>query len=198
MYLLTLIDSQSSYKPFPPPPVGLQIHPLLASSSHAGLSQRPFVWDLRDLPSNIVSCELSHDSAYPIPAASLAIAAITPPTDHVEIHCMQLPWKLTVTPSQRFKNIHVTVGDVMSELYNVLRLQISQEEFKTACRGNLEYQKTIEAAYERRVTWSQSPTEERSKGIRRIDVLGDCTIFAGFDVVAGSTNSLMLLVRPQD
>ena len=102
-----------------------------------------------------------------------------------------------MTPSQRFKNIYVTVGDVMSELYNALRLQISQDEFQMACGRNAQYRQQVEGSYERRVARSKSPREERKKGIRRIDILGDYCIFAGFEGVVTDTNSLMLVVSPR-
>ncbi|KAI0088435.1 hypothetical protein BDY19DRAFT_950952 [Irpex rosettiformis] len=197
---LPLIVLQSPYgysKPFPPSPAGLQVNPLIATASHAGASQRPFVWDLRNRPSDIAPQSSSYDSAYPIPASSLALAATTPPAYRLEIRCTQLPWKFTVTPSQRFKNVCVTVGDVMSELYNALRLQISQEEFHVACGGNPQYRQQVEASYERRVARSKSPREERAKGIRRIDLLGDYTLFSGFEGVVGDTTSLMLVVHPR-
>ena len=195
-----LIALQSPYgyaKPLPSSPAGPQVNPLIASASHAGISQRPFVWDLRDRPSDIAPQPSSYDSAYPIPAASLALPATTPPVYRLEIHCTQLPWKFTVTPSQRFKNIYVTVGDVMSELYNALRLQISQDEFQMACGRNAQYRQQVEGSYERRVARSKSPREERKKGIRRIDILGDYCIFAGFEGVVTDTNSLMLVVSPR-
>lgn len=194
--LTSLQSSPYGYaKPFPPSPAGLQVNPLLASSSYAGASQRPFAWDLRDRPSDIAPQPSSYDAAYPIPAASLALSATTPPAYRLEIRCTQLPWKFTVTPSQRFKNIYVTVGDVMGELYNALRLQISQEEFQMACGRNPEYRQVVEAAFERRVARSRSPREERAKGIRRVDLLGDSTVFAGFEGVVGDTTTLMLNVR---
>ncbi|KAI0089484.1 hypothetical protein BDY19DRAFT_942509 [Irpex rosettiformis] len=194
------LPPQSPYgysKPLPPSPAGLQVNPLIATGSHAGASQRPFVWDLRDRPSDIAPQSSSYDSAYPIPASSLALAATTPPAYRLEIRCTQLPWKFTVTPSQRFKNVCVTVGDVMSELYNALRLQISQEEYHMACGRNPQYRQQVEASYERRVARSKSPREERAKGIRRIDLLGDYTLFAGFEGVVGDTTSLMLVVHPR-
>ncbi|KAI0695702.1 hypothetical protein BC835DRAFT_1272925 [Cytidiella melzeri] len=191
------LPHQSPYgysKQFPPSPSGILVNPLVASPSHAGASQRPFVWDLRDRPSEI-SSHSAYDPAYPIPAASLSLAATTPPAHRLEIRCTYLPWKITVTPSQRFNNIYVTVGDIMSELYNCLRLQISQEEFNMACGGNPEYKHQIEAAYDRRVARSRSPREEKMKGIRRVDLLGDFTVFAGFEGVMGDKTSLMLCVR---
>lgn len=83
----------------------------------------------------------------------------------------------------------------MGELYNALRLQISQEEFQMACGRNPEYRQVVEAAFERRVARSRSPREERAKGIRRVDLLGDSTVFAGFEGVVGDTTTLMLNVR---
>ena len=66
-----------------------------------------------------------------------------------------------------------------------------------ACGGNPEYKQQVEAAYERRVARSQSPREERMKGIRRIDFLGEHTAFAGFEGVVGDNTTLLLSVRPR-
>ncbi|KAI0337635.1 hypothetical protein BDW22DRAFT_1339405 [Trametopsis cervina] len=193
------LPHQSPYgysKPFPPSPSGLQVNPLVAASSHAGASQRPFLWDLRVRPSDITPHRPSaYDPAYPIPAASLALPATTPPAHRLEIRCEHLPWRITVTPSQRYNNIYVTVGDIMGELYNALRLQISREEFAMACGTNAEYKHHVEAAYERRVLRSASPGQERVKGIRRVDLLLYSTIFAGFAGIAGDNTSLMLCVH---
>lgn len=192
---LTVPQPYDYSKPLPASPRGLQVHPLVNAASHAGASQRPFMWDLRDKPTEITGTPYTsqYEPSYPIPAAALALPATTPPVARLEIRCTTLPWKITVEPSRYYNNVFVTVGDLMSELHTALRRQISREEFDMACKHNPEYRRHIEAAFERRVARSRTH-DERLKGIRRVDLLLDSVGFAGFEYVAND-NSLLLIVR---
>lgn len=161
---------------------GLRVNSVIDSSSYT-ITSRPFVWDLRDPPPEFASQPSSQDPRHPS-----ELTAIIPPDHYLEICCAQLPWKVTVTHLDTGRFNFVTVRDVMRTLYEALRPQISQAELQSVCGGNAHRREQVEAAYKQRITRSKSPEEKRTKGIRRVDLLGGDTVFAGLVAAKSKTN----------
>lgn len=185
--------------PSPPAPtwglLPVQVLPLLQSACFAGSSGQPFVWDLREHPSNLQPNGINgSSSSYPIPPSTLALPATTPAVQHLKIRCELLPWGIDVTPSQSYGNQWVTVGDVMAEIHKALRLQVHQGEMVEAWKHRPSGRAFVDEACLKRISLSRDPATERKWGIRRVDFLQDRVWFAGFDVLLND-GSLMLQVK---
>ena len=145
------------------PTVGaIAITPLLAQVAHLWDVRRPFETHAEQWPQE--------------ERAKLVQSATMPPTTLLEIQSSHLPWKIEVRPMT--PNIQVTVLDVLATIYAALRPQITRGEwdrFDTAGR-----QQTV-AARSVRVQECDSArqADELYHHPRRIDSLGEFTLFAG-------------------
>ncbi len=177
-------------------PSGSQIHPLMSPAAHSHPSSQPFVWDVSLHPNQLRShLSSGAPNAYPIPSATLSNPATTPPVASLTVRCTLLPWELRVHPTKTFGQPYVTVGDIFAEVYNMLRTQVSGTEFRTVCAKRPDVQQRIEQAFFTRCSMLDKRSDERGKGIRRVDLLMGSLMFAGLEVVKAD-NSLLLILRP--
>ncbi|KAF5378735.1 hypothetical protein D9615_006872 [Tricholomella constricta] len=144
----------------------VRIHALLQSSSSPALD-----FDLTLPPSTITS---RHQG---ISLRALSEPATNPPVSVITIIVPHLPWSITVRPSH---GTHVTVSDVLEEIYRKLRTNISSQEFH-ALPSEKDRQR-VTAAYEqryRRIRSSREYEDEKRRGVRRVDFLMRHTRFMG-------------------
>jgi hypothetical protein len=93
------------------------------------------------------------------------------------IHCPYLPWTITILP---INTKHVTVRDVFDGIYRSLRLAVHEAEFQYL--PSAEAKHSVNNAYTRRykrLDDLQARELERSKGLKRVDFLGERTLFTG-------------------
>ncbi|KAI0641406.1 hypothetical protein C8Q79DRAFT_919739 [Trametes meyenii] len=166
-------------------PSGAQIHPVLTYTPGFGAL---LSWDLRLSPEQAL-VRSSSLAPTPLSAQLLSSPACTPPTPALAIQCSYLPWTLSVTPPADGSRAHaaVTVGDVLSALYRILRLGVASAELDEA-RPWVDVQR-VRATCEARcaaVAHAGLREAERAKGVKRVDFLGDARMFRGFSVVSAS------------
>jgi len=103
--------------------------------------------------------------------------ATTPPVPSMVIRCPHLPWTITILPTN---TKHVTVRDVFDGIYRSLRLMALKAEFD--CLPSPEAKHRVNNAYVRRykrIDDSETRQHEKAKGLKRVDFLGEHTIFTG-------------------
>ncbi|EKM56719.1 uncharacterized protein PHACADRAFT_254006 [Phanerochaete carnosa HHB-10118-sp] len=177
-------------------PLPLVVNDLVSTSRHKHVQTRPFQWDLLSDPVRLATPSDPPVMEYLLQPAQLAAPATTPAVADVRIMHPHLPWVVNVSASRYYGNIYVTVGDVLQQLYQALRLSVSQLEYDTTVRLNTGLAPRIQGAFERRVQRAaQYGVDERRKGLRRVDFLMGDTQFAGFKVVTGQDGGLLLLLH---
>lgn len=180
-------------------PLPLVVNDLISTSLHKHIQTRPFQWDLLSDPVRLATPSDPRASPvmeYILQPAQLAAPATTPPVVDVKVMHPHLPWVITISASRYYGNIFATVGDVLQQLYQALRLNVSQLEFDTTVRINPSFAPRIQGAFERRMQKAGSyGADERRKGLRRVDLLMGETQFAGFKVVKGKDGEPMLLLH---
>ena len=144
-------------------PVGaIAVNPLLAPTVLSWDVRRPFVPYVEEWPQQ--------------EREKLSQHATMPPTALLEIQSLHLPWKVEVRP--RMPNLHVTVLDVLAAIHAALKPQITRGEWD---RFDLVGKRQTVAARNVRVQ-EYDPArqaEEMYEHPRRIDYLGESTLFAG-------------------
>ena len=93
------------------------------------------------------------------------------------IRCPHLPWTITILPTS---TKHVTVRDVFDGIYRSLRHAVLEAEFQ--CLPSAEVKYSVNNAYTRRYKRLDDPQArelEKSKGLKRVDFLGERTLFTG-------------------
>lgn len=147
-------------------PVLARIHPLL------GITQPPMLkYDVSQPPSTIKPNVLS------IPSHAFNELATTPPIPSMVIRCSHLPWTITILPTN---TKYVTVRDVFDGIYRSLRHGVLEAEFQ--CLPSAEARYSVNNAYTRRykrLDDLQARELEKSKGLKRVDFLGERTLFTG-------------------
>jgi len=130
---------------------------------------------------------LKYDVSYPpstiipnvptLPPHVISEPATTPPVPSMVIRCPHLPWKITILPTN---TKHVTVRDVFEGIYRSLRLTVLEAEFQ--CLTSAEARHSVNNAYilrYKRIDDSEARQLEKSKGLKRVDFLGERTVFTG-------------------
>ena len=129
---------------------------------------------------------LAYDVSYPpstikpnlnLPPHVLNEPATTPPVPSMVIRCAHLPWTITILPTNAK---HVTVRDVFDGIYRSLRLVALEAEFQ--CLPSVEAKHNVNNAYIRRykrLDDSEARQLEKTKGLKRVDFLGERTTFTG-------------------
>ena len=113
----------------------------------------------------------------PVPPQVFNEAATHPPVPSMIIRCPHLPWKITIQPTN---TKYVTVRDVFDGIYRSLRLAALEAEFQ--CLPSVEARQGVTNAYVgryKRIDDSEARQLEKSKGLKRVDFLGERTRFAG-------------------
>jgi len=143
------------------------IHPLLGITQPSPMLK----YDVSQQPSTIKPNVLS------IPPHAFNEPATTPPMPSMVIRCPYLPWKITILPTN---TKYVTVRDVFDGIYRSLRHAVLEAEFQ--CLPSAEARYSVNNAYIRRYKRLDDPQAhelEKSKGLKRVDFLGERTHFTG-------------------
>jgi len=93
------------------------------------------------------------------------------------IRCPHLPWTITILPTN---TKYVTVRDVFDGIYRSLRHAALETEFQ--CLPSAEAKYSVNNAYTRRYKRLDNPQArelEKGKGLKRVDFLGERTLFTG-------------------
>jgi len=112
-----------------------------------------------------------------VPPHALNDLATTPPIPSMVIRCPHLPWTITILPTN---TKYVTVRDVFDGIYRSLRLAVLEAEFQSLPSAEARY--SVNNAYTRRYKRLDDPKAhelEKSKGLKRVDFLGERTLFTG-------------------
>ena len=148
-------------------PVLARIHPLLGITQPSPMLK----YDVSQPPITIKPNVLS------IPPHALNELATTPPIPSMVIRCPHLPWTITVLPTN---TKYVTVRDVFDGIYRSLRLAVLEPEFQ--CLPSAEARYSVNNAYINRCNRIGDPQVreiEKRKGLKRVDFLGERTLFTG-------------------
>ncbi|KJA20967.1 hypothetical protein HYPSUDRAFT_42559 [Hypholoma sublateritium FD-334 SS-4] len=170
-------------RPLSLPAIPAMLHPILAVHPVAP----PVAYDLTFPPDTILPL------AYAIPENFLTHQAVFPPVAVFEIHCPELPWKISVSPSA--KNAQgVTVGDVFTTIYRSLRASVTEQEYALAPSDA--YRNAATAMFYARVARERPAFREaeRAQGLKRIDFLGKRRCFVG--LVPMKNSWTLLFMRP--
>ena len=144
-----------------------RIHPLLGITQPSPMLK----YDVSQPPSTIKPNVLT------VPPHALNELATTPPIPSMIIRCPHLPWTITILPTN---TKYVTVRDVFEGIYRSLRHAVLEAEFQ--CLPSAEAKYGVNNAYIRRYKRLDDPQArelEKSKGLKRIDFLGERTLFTG-------------------
>ncbi|THV03715.1 hypothetical protein K435DRAFT_774830 [Dendrothele bispora CBS 962.96] len=143
-----------------------RIHNLLTYSRHP-----IFEFDVSLPPATMTShFHLSHRAMYE--------PAIEPPVTRLTLTIPSISWPITVRPSAN--SAFITVADVFDGIYRSLRVQVTQEEYRSI-RSPSDL-KRVNRAYEHRygsIRDSYAAYKERQTGVRRVDFLVRHTRFRG-------------------
>ncbi|GJE85318.1 hypothetical protein PsYK624_013970 [Phanerochaete sordida] len=158
------------------------------------LQMRPFQWDLLSDPVHLAAPSASPSTDGLLQPAQLATPATTPPVAELKITHPDLPWLINVSMSGHFSNTCVTVGDVLQQLYQTLRLNVSRTEYEIAEKTGPGATTAISSAFELRTRLAgEYVVLERKRGVRRIDFLKGKTQFAGFTATVRQDDGVTLL-----
>jgi hypothetical protein len=143
-----------------------RIHPVLATTQPSPVLE----YDVSYPPSTIKPNVLT------VTPHVLNELATTPPVPSMVVRCPHLPWTITILPTN---TKYVTVRDVFDGIYRSLRLLVLEAEFQ--CLPS-EARHSVNNAYIRRykrINDSEARQIEKTKGLKRVDFLGERTHFAG-------------------
>jgi hypothetical protein len=142
-----------------------RLNPLLASTQQPAIA-----YDLTLSPSYAIS------GRHHLTSRELAEPATNPALASFTVVSPFLPWSITVHGSHGY----VTVADVLNGVYSALRLGVSGNEFSKLLAPDA--QARAADAYRRRyrrVTDSRAYSEEKAKGLTRVDFLMEYTRWMG-------------------
>lgn len=112
-----------------------------------------------------------------LPPHVLNELATNPPMPSMVIRCSHLPWTITILPTN---TKYVTVRDVLDGIYRSLRHAVHEAEYH--CLPSAEARYSVNNAYIRRCKRLDDPQArefEKGKGVKRVDFLGERTLFTG-------------------
>jgi hypothetical protein len=175
------------YGPSPLPPVPVVINPVLGlNMDYRGYNAPPVMtWNLTEGEDTIVHT----GTPKPLRSRTLDEPATHPPLPRLVIMHPHLPWPIPVQPS---RCAYVTVYDVLHTLYRSLRSTVSAQEF----RSNPD-SKRVTLAFQRRcANSSRRSSEEREKGVKRVDFLLERTRWVGLSSTKGGPDVWVLNTCP--
>jgi hypothetical protein len=168
--------------------VAVRIHDVLA------LSRKPKItFDVSFDPSTTLLSSLA------LTPRVLAEAATTPPLASLTILSTFLPWNLNIRPASQKPGAFVTVADVLRGLYRSLRLPVTPAEFDHI--PTVADRQLVSDAYEHRCERMNrkdpvGASEERSKGVKRVDFLMRNHRFLGLSATVKAPDVWRLSVSP--
>ncbi|KAJ7480093.1 hypothetical protein B0H11DRAFT_2026502 [Mycena galericulata] len=118
--------------------------------------------------------------------------ATAPPVASIVLVHPRLLWEITIRPSD---GNYVRVCDVLAEIYKSLRQQATGSDYDAL--PSRAAQTEVTAAFTRRWTRIPDPaakTIEKSKGLKRVDFLGNTVTFAGISKSQSGPNHWNLLL----
>lgn len=175
-------------------PTKVAVHLTLASVKHADPIERPFIWDVTQHPNYIRGPKVygpTLPSPYIIPPEIRKQPALTPVQTGVTISCRGLPWTIHVVAPDG--ETTVTVEHVLRGIYNFLRHAVNGSELQNMYRAQPDLKEKVGEAFRARIAHvpENKRSEERNKGIKRVDLLGDIVQFAGLS--PGSEEGMLLM-----
>jgi hypothetical protein len=164
------------------------VHDLLSSSHHAYSSSRPFDWTVTESPVKTLQEPSPGTSStkYVVHPSRLAEPATNPPLPQLPIEHPHLPYNIVIVPSPQYGLPYVSVGDVLAELYQMLRLSVAQPELNMLLQHHPRRAEPISEAHHKRVRAATDRRYEESRGVRRVDLLMGQTKFAGLETKPNS------------
>ena len=144
-----------------------RIHPLLGVARPSPMPKYDVSQPLSTIKPNVLC----------VPPHVLNEPATTPPIPSMVIRCPHLPWTITILPTT---TKHVTVRDVFDGIYRSLRQAVLEAEFQCIPSDDAKY--SVNNAYTRRYNRVDDPQTrelEKRKGLKRVDFLGERTLFTG-------------------
>lgn len=178
-------------------PNTLVLHNLLSAADFAHASTRPFYWRVTDSPVKTLVNPSPGDAPtkYVVHPSRLSEPATTPPVSQLRVEHPYLPYNIIIKPSPLYGLAFVTVGDVLTELYQMLRLSVSQLELNNILQHHPGRVERFTNAHRSRIAASRDRKYEESRGVRRVDLLMGETEFAGLETKPGSSPSVTLKLR---
>lgn len=163
-------------------PTKVAVHLTLASVKHADPIERPFIWDVTQHPNYIRGPKIygpTLPSPYVLPPEIRKQPALTPVQSEVTISCPGLPWTYHIHAPDGEATI--TVEHVLRGIYTYLRHPVHASELQTMYKAHVGLKEKVNQAFRTRIAHvpENKRQEERSKGIKRIDLLGETVQFAG-------------------
>ena len=154
-------------------------HPTLSTSSHPGLHGIPsFIWDVT-LPLNALALP-AFTTQFAFTPAAYAEPATKPALPEIVLRYEGFPWKMIVRPRQSSQAYpaHVTVYDLLQEVYRNLQQPVTREEYN---RTPAHMRAEVDTAYYARCDRTGFPDREVHKGVKRVDFLRGKTTFRGIE-----------------
>ncbi|KAJ6455486.1 hypothetical protein C8R45DRAFT_914936 [Mycena sanguinolenta] len=118
--------------------------------------------------------------------------AVYPPRLSLSLITTHLPWTIPVQASNRR---YVSVGDILSAIYRTLRVNATPAEFKAL--GTEKLMRRASAAYMQRceqLRGHSGYSEEKRKGVKRVDFLMGYTTFQGLAPTGGAPDVWQLTI----
>lgn len=140
------------------------INPILAADNTV------IRFDLRQKPNADI---LAH--TYYTYRSQLATAV---PCTHLRIISKQFPWSVDIKTSTQGP---VTCEMVWEALYNALQVPLADSEWGMVACGDKKLREGIDKAVKLRLEWEKDQGKEGNKSVKRIDWLGEVTIFNGLE-----------------
>jgi len=168
------IPNKSSPSPPPSGHSGVQVNSLIAYHPH-----RPLL--VMDLAKPLSKVKLGGDLHVPVRDIDLDQLATSSPLSSMRIQCELFQWPVNVRCS---KKTGITHRDVILAVREVLYTNIKQKEWEVVKDPHREW---VKQAFERRCRNSEDLYAiERQRGLRRVDMLTEKTIWKGISTRDGS------------
>ena len=163
------------------PPV-FETHPVLILTSYRDHENSPFSWNLTVDPTSIRARHALRPQ-YAVPY-TLMEAVTNPYMQNITIMCHTVPLPMRIDVPASANGHFVTVHDVLRCIYRYLRIPLSPQEYeKIKAEVDAGHLEAIIQAYEARyrtvIGDDAVKQRERQKGLKRIDMLTNQTLFMG-------------------
>ena len=123
------------------------------------------------------------------PPRKLNEPATSPPVSELILQTPLLPWKITVRPQIAQSKV-VTNNDIFYAIHSALHVSVSSSEWERLGHGS-KMQEKVSDAFRRRCKLLDTEVEN---GIKRVDLLGGKTMFAGIETKPNGIHELILSI----
>ncbi|KAJ7073967.1 hypothetical protein C8F01DRAFT_1242253 [Mycena amicta] len=187
-------SSTSSLGPLTPPPLYSLTPPPLYSAKDVYRAHKLLALSAIPLLQYDVSLHPSTISTHRpgLSATAFLEPAVYPPRLSITLVTPHLPWTIPVPASNRR---YVSVGDVLSAIYHLLRTNATPAEFNAL--GSDKFMQAASAAYMHRcerLRGHSAYSHEKRSGVKRVDFLMGYTTFKGIAPAAGQPDVWQLTI----